>query len=645
MRRVAANALLAATLLLAGVVSTPAGADSPRDQGVAFEPRALSEPLFGTQPPWEDPQRQRHYVQARDGVDLFVETWLPAAKDGNTPPETIPTILVVSPYPREGREWYAYEEPALVAHFTARGYAVAQSHIRGRNKSGGCIDETGPLQIDDTARVIEYLGRDAPWSNGRVGMYGISYDAEAQVSVAGLGDPERTKYLKAIVPASSVGGQYEWNFSDGVNWGLQPANGHLTYFLGGLRSVDATAEDHLRQRLDCTDETVAASGNVSGDYSDYWRDREYRPGAPRTKAATLYVHGLRDFGVQPTTLAGWFDRLPDTTPHKGIFGVFGHAFPSDTGFEEPDWARADWFDMVGAWFDRYLKDLPTGVEQWPAVQVQDNLGQWRAVDEFPTTGGPPGQLALGPSGELGATTPLGPTGYREQLHMGPATPGQQAVFETAPVTAPLHVTGQPILDLWVVLDRPDAHVAAALEVIGPDGQVMRHSGSDFFPHDPVFFPRAAMATYGARSLRHLEPMRRGWFEQEQGVAPPVGQPVHVNVRFLPTDLVVPPGARLRVTISGSVAYQMWFLHRVSHPSGSATGVTVLHDCAHPSALRFLLPSPDEQLLNVREVDEVDQEMSSGGERIGRRDGAGLATAAVCGNAPSRVSLLEDGTER
>lgn len=634
-----------ASLCAATVVAAPAHAKSAPDRGVAFEPRSLSPPLYGTTPPWDDPDRQRHYVKAHDGVELFVETWLPAAKKGNKPPKRVPTILVASPYPGEGEEWYAYEKPYLVEYFNERGYAVAQYHIRGRNKSGGCIDETGPRQIDDTARVIEYVGRDAPWSNGRVGMYGISYDAEAQVSVAGLGDPRRTKYLKAIVPASSVGGQYEWNFVDGITYGLHPAAGHMSYFLGGARTVDPTANGHLVQRLECTQETIEASAEIDGDYGQYWREREYRPGAPRTKAAVLYVHGLRDFGVLPTTVAGWFDRLPRTTPHKGVFGVFGHSFPWASDWEEPDWARADWFDMVAAWFDRYLKGLPARVERWPDVQIQDNLGQWRALEEFPTTGGPVGQLALGPDGVLGIASPKGSTSYREQLHLGPAGPGQQAVFETAPLRQPLHLTGQAVLDLWVILDRDDAHIAAALEVIGEDREVMHHSGRDGWPHDPVMFPRTPMATYGARSMRHLEPMRRGWFEQEQAVPPPVGRPVHVNVRFLPTDLVVPAGARLRVTISGSVAYQMYLFDRVTHPSGTATGVTILHDCKHPSALRFLLPDPNEQLLNVREKDEQKKrELASRPERVGRQDGGRLATARVCGKRPTPVSLLRDGTE-
>ncbi|MDP9067135.1 MAG: CocE/NonD family hydrolase [Actinomycetota bacterium] len=637
---------VAATAVSAVIVSAPAEAKSPPDRGTAFEPRALSKPLYGTKPPSKDPSRQQHYVEAHDGVDLYVETWLPAAKDGNRPPGRVATILVMTPYVDAGEEEYAYERPFLIDYFTARGYAVAQHHVRGSGESGGCLEQTGPNQIKDGARVVEYLGRDAPWSNGKVGMYGISYDAETQISTAGLGDPERTKYLKAIVPTSSVGGQYDWNFFDGVNWYTQPLLGNTSYLLGSVMPGNTFAPQHTPERVECQGHIMRESLNFTGDYTEYWREREYRPGAPKTKAATLYVHGLRDFGVQPITLAGWFNRLPEDTPHKGVFGVWGHEFPDSHGFIEPDWERTDWFDMVAAWFDRYLKGLPTAVEKWPDVQVQDNLGQWRAVEEFPTSGGPPGQLALGPGGKLGVTTPEGSTGYREQLHMGPAAPGQQIVFETAPLNEPLHLSGQPILDLWVVLDRPDAHVTAALEVIGRDGEVMRHQRGDS-PFNPLLAPDPPMATYGARSLQHLEPMQRGWFEQENAVAPPTDRPLQVNVRFLPTDLVVPSGARLRLTISGSVAYSSYIeqlFDRRTLPSGSATQVTVLHDCKHPSALRFLLPDPRDQLLNVREKDERKEPLTSRPLAAGRQDGAGLATKPVCGEQPAKVSLLRDGTE-
>ena len=69
-------------------------------------------------------------------------------------------------------------------------------------------------------------------------------------------------------------------------------------------------------------------------------------------------------------------------------------------------------------------------------------------------------------------------------------------------------------------------------MLGADGDVLAHEGSS----------GEAIATYGARSLRHLDPMPDGYFAQTSGVIPPLGTPIRVPVRFLPTDRSCPPAA-------------------------------------------------------------------------------------------------------
>lgn len=594
-------AVALATLLL----STSAHAASAPDGGTPFEPAPLSQPLYRTAP-----ETHRHLVEAADGVDLFVETWLPAPKDGNTPPARLPTILIMTPYVDAGQQRYTTRNLVnVVAWFTARGYAVAQHHVRGTFRSGGCLEQTGERQIDDAARVIEYLGRDAPWADGNVGMYGHSYDGEAQVSVAGRGDPSRTKYLKAIVPSASVGGQYEYSHMDGVPYTGQAALSNGEYFFGSFAATDVGAR--WVERAECVPEVMSSSVTVTGDMTPYWQAREYRPGADRFRAATLWVHGLMDRNVQAIAVAGFFDRLPAGTPHKGLFGQWEHNFP-DKHTVAPDWARQDFIPMVTAWYDRYLKGLDTGVEAWPPVQVQGTDGQWRAEAGFPQTGGPVGQLALGPGGTLGATAPEGSTSYGEQR--------SSAVFTTPPLSAPLHITGEPVADLWLVSDRPDAHVNVDISVLGPDGSVVSHDGG------------GAHRSPGARSLMHLGPMPNGYFEQSSGEPAPILTPIRVPVRFQPGDWFVPAGGKLRLTVSGSAVFG-----RDTTPSGVAATITLLHDCAHPSALRFLTARPDGPLLNVREVDEADAgELPANPvpERV--VDGGGLSSAEVCGEAPERL---------
>lgn len=606
------------------LVSASAHAGSPLQRGRKFRPKPLSRPLYGTKPPAENPDVQRHYVEGIDGVDLYVETWLPAPLAGRKLPKKIPTILIMTPYVTQDQERYPANEtlPSFIEYMTQRGYAVAQHHVRGTGESGGCLEQTAQKQISDGARVIQYLGRDAPWSNGRVGMFGHSYDAETQISTAGFGNRTKTRYLKAMVPSASVGSQYDWNFMDGVNWTGQPLVGNASYLAESGMPGDTVAPQHYPEKIECQIEIMLNSANFTGDYTEYWQEREYRPGAPRIRAPTLYVHGLRDFNVQPITVAGWFNRLPRTTPHKGVFGVWYHAFPGRHPNLEPTWTRADWLAMVTAWYDRYLKRLPTRVGRWPQVQVQSSNGQWWIAKEFPTTGGRIGQLALGSRRKLGIRRPKGSTSYVEQLEIGEATDEQQAVFRTRPVRRRLHITGQPVLDVWLKTDRPDGHVAVELEVLNRRGQPMMHKGPN----------EEAVATYGVRSLQHLAPMRRGWFEQEEGKEPPTDKPIRTTVRFLPTDLLVPRGGRLRLTVSGSVSYSKGD----SQPSGSASEITLLHSCRHPSALRFLMPPKRSRLLNVRELEEP--RLSSRPGRVRKRDG-GIARRRVCGKRPRTNRFL------
>lgn len=602
MHRRAVLLALTAALAWAGA----AGAASAPDRGAGWAPTPVSQPLYGTAA-----TTQTAFVTARDGVQLFVETWLPAPKDGNVPPAQIPTILIMTPYVTEGVQRYPSRNlENTIAYFTARGYAVAQGHVRGTGESGGCLEQTAANQIDDGARLVEYLGRDAAWSNGRVGMYGISYDAETQISVAGLGDPEKTKYLKAIIPTATVGGQYEWSNYDGVQFAGNALIGNGGYFASSITGTgDRVAPQQYPEKVTCQPELMAMSLDPTGAMNPFWAAREYRPGAANVRAATLMVHGLADFNVLPLAVAGFFDALPATTPRAGIFGVWEHNFPDKHAGVQPEWARRDWLPTATAWYDRYLKGLDSKTESWPTVQVQDSQGQWRAERDFPSTGGPAGQLALGPAGALGAATPTGTSEFVAGV--------SRAVFTTPSLTAPLRLTGQPVVDLFVRSTSPNTQVTAVLEVLGADGQPQRYTGANAF----------TVGTAGTRSLLYRDPMPRGFFEQARpGPAAPETA-VRVPVRLLPTDLVVPAGGRLRLTLAGDGAAPKTIV-----PTGAGARVTVLHDCAGPSALRFLMPDPAAPLLDVRETDQG-ATLSSAPAVVGDANGGGLAGAPVCGAAP------------
>jgi hypothetical protein len=184
-----------------------------------------------------------------------------------------------------------------------------------------------------------------------------------------------------------------------------------------------------------------------------------------------------------------------------------------------------------------------------------------------------------------------------------------------------------------------------LETFGPDGERLGVRS-----YDDKGNPIDTGATRGFRSARFLDPLVANRFWQSEPKAPPVGTPLRVQVRLYPTDLVIPKGGRVRLTVSGSAMSEggleslVEYLTGVqppslvedpSQPSGSATRVTILHDCAHPSTLRFLMPRRDAKLLNVRESDETGP-LRSSPPRAPVSDAARLATAPVCGQAPIRL---------
>jgi len=612
-------AAVAATAL--GFFQGEALAQQAPSDGRAWEPPEPRAALYGVS---AESVVQR--VTAADGVQIYVETWLPAAKDGNQPPARVPVVATISPYHREGDVYGAATE-AQRQLLAPRGYAISMIHVRGTGGSSGCYEVLDSKEADDAARAIEYLGA-APFSNGAVGLIGISNNGGQQLNVAGRGDRGRLAALKAIVPASPVVTHTDWRLWDGVP---VPINELLTW------EIDARASyGIIRQRVPSPQEAAdrtpcrlpyAINANELSTAPTAWElERELRRFAGDIAVPTLFTMGL--YESQTRQLVGEFDRIgarvPGGVKKVALLGQWMHDYP-DSNRWVPSWSRKDWSPMLLAWFDRWLLGVHNGVDQWPAVQVQDTTGQWRTEPDFPTTGGPAGQLALSAGGVLGAPAPTGSDVVDPLSSLANNVSEHGAlIWQTGAVGAPLRITGVPVLDVWVELERPTGRLAGELLVIGPDGTPM---------------PRTRRL--GARSLRHLDPLVENRFAQSEPKAPPVGTPVRVPLRFEVADLVVPKGGRLRLRLAAAGAGEngeLWGgpdLAVMPEPDGGP--IAVLHDCDHVSALRFLMPRSRPDLLDVRETSEngpLGGRPSAGGDFSG-----GLAAAPVCGRAPERLDLF------
>jgi X-Pro dipeptidyl-peptidase len=594
--------------LAALIGAAPSSAAPAPSAGRAWAPRPLTPELYGVKAPTPD-NGQSTFITAADGTQLYLEWWLPTPKGENVPPAKLPVIGMLSPYQTQGDP----HEPDTMNAVVKRGYAFATFHVRGTGLSGGCQEQFSAKEIDDAARAIEFLGT-APFSNGSVGTTGLSYPGITQVAVAGLGDPAKTKYLKAIVAGGIVGAQYDYNFFDGVPYTGQ-ALAHGASYNGANSLPSPGTQDHPAERVGCVPDMVLGGADFSGNMTPYWQERDLRPGAAKTRAAVMLFHGHRDEIDREIALAGYFDRLPATTPKALVLGTWAHAYPDDVRGQTP-WGRTDWLAMKLQWFDRYVKgDMAANTNSWPVAQVQDETGQWRAEPDWPRAGGPAGALALTTGGVLGAAKPTGSTTFVEGAwtegpgnKTGHGDERGRAIFLTPALSGPLAVTGQPMLDAWIQLDRPDAHIAARLETLDAAGNRTTYGEA-----------------MGFRSMQHLDPLVDGRFAQTEAKLPPTGVPIHVQLRFDPASLRVPQGGRLRLTVAGSLAPNTL---TASMPSGLFTNVTILHDCAHPTVLRFQTVGDHPDLLNVREDGESGA-LKTTPVPVAPSDGGGLASQPVC----------------
>ena len=484
--------------LVAGAVpalAQPAPAGAP----LVFAPHGVTTDRF---PAATTPQRVD--VTAHDGVNLHARVFRPDTS--SDPSWKTPVILVHSPY----YDGVVLGSPSrsmdLVERFTPKGYTVVLSDVRGTGNSGGCGEQDGANQAKDFATLVEHFAAQ-PWSSGKVGSYGKSYDAETQNAGAVL-QPDG---LATMVTVAGISALYDVAYFDGVPLVAGGLGGAAAYELYDL-DVPSGPEyyDRRAQRHTCQPDNFVNGADPRGDMSPYWAARDFRPGVGNVEASVLYVHGLSDFTVSPIAIDGWYDELP--TFKRAILGQWGHYYPYDAPAAT---ARDDWYDAVHAWFDQELLGLDTDVASWPAVQVQDESNVWRAV---PSAAGMGTEVPL----SLGDGT-LGTPGGEEATATW--TEGGSVAFDGPVLDDGLHLSGQAYLDAVIAVDRDDAHFAVTLQEVRADGTTRT-------------------LTRGYLSAQHRESLLRA-------VPATPGHPTPYRIRTYPFDKTLAPGSRLRLLLAGS----------------------------------------------------------------------------------------------
>jgi predicted acyl esterase len=400
-----------------------------------------------------------------DGVDILMGVHRPDTD------EPVPVFVLASPYFGFLGDGADVTERVgafgnLVENFVPHGFAVVGLAVRGTGGSGGCNDLMGPMETQDLDTAITWLGTQ-DWSNGNVGMTGVSYDGSTPWGVASTGN----KHLKTIVPISGVPNLYELMYRNGSAEARGPAVLNALYYAGNIISPTATPEQ-MAERTLCPDAVIgigwSAFTGATGmhDRQQYWELRNRKPHVEEYYQGSIFsVQGLQDWNVNPSQVVPWVDQLDQHGIRtKQLLGQWGHAWPDTLG-EDGEWAadyRADYNELLLRWLEQELK----GIEQdtGAPVQVRDHLGRWRNEAHYPPRDATWTNLHLS-GGEL-LEEPSG----RESIRLFPEAvlplDGEvvhnHAEFTYGPFDDELLVVGVPKLHIAVTPDGPGGYIGAYL---------------------------------------------------------------------------------------------------------------------------------------------------------------------------------------
>tara|TARA_B000000437_G_C11676237_1_gene317561 strand:+ start:19 stop:1320 length:1302 start_codon:yes stop_codon:yes gene_type:complete len=242
--------------------------------------------------------------------------------------------------------------------------------------------------------AVDWLGSQ-PWSNGRVGAIGKSYDGSTPWNAAASG----SDYLATIVPMSGLIGVHDLMWRNGSMEARGAIMHNGVYGSFGLDGDSGDIENACEGYVEGYYAGPAAyltGDNLAWTGSDYWEERHFLSRALEIYNGSIYIiHGLQDWNVDPHMAFPAHQMSVDAGfDVKGLYGQWAHDYPdrdgdaghaslsSGRGAEAyPYTLRWDWADDMLEWFDFYL--MNKGPKPRLVAEVQDNIGGWRVEETYP----------------------------------------------------------------------------------------------------------------------------------------------------------------------------------------------------------------------------------------------------------------------
>ena len=530
-----------------------------------------------------------------DGIQLAADLYMPADIPAG---EHLPVLLEYTPYRKNDSRGSKYR---MYTYFVKRGYVVARVDIRGTgNSQGRTIPyEYSEIELSDGDAVIAWLAKQ-DWSNGNVGMFGISWGGFNSIQMA-VRKPPALKAFVALMATEDLY-QEDVHYMDGIihidSWMMSH---DLSNAMPGAPEFRLD-EDWLRNRFE-----------VEPSIFTYMREQRDGSFWDRASARDKY----EQIQIPGYYIGGWYDGYRDSPPRmlehvkapvKAMIGPWDHYYPHNA-WPAP---QVEWRHEAVRWFDQWLKGIDTGildeprfavyVRDWhpPGPGVDEIPGHWRWEEGWPIErsvtktfyAGQDHGLSSSPSAQathsLKYKPSVGLAGGGPVMWWGNIPPDQQSmddyslIYDSQPLDSPLEILGMPRAILKVSADVSRANWVVRICDVAPDGNVTQVGGAAF---------------NGTHRKSAREP---------EDLIPGKVFPLEIEMHF--TSWVFPKGHRIRFAINNAqwpmlwpTPYQMTTTLAIGGVEGARVELPVVPPADRPVP-KFKLPEEGPSLPDYASVD-------------------------------------------
>lgn len=521
------------------------------------------------------------YVATRDGTKLALDIARPA-RDGVAVEEPFPVIWTYTRYHRRGRGVPAIERNPILQRLVLHGYVVIVANVRGGGASfGRFVGLWSVPETNDAYDLIDWMSKQS-WSDGNVGMYGLSYMGITQYMAASTQHPA----LKAIMPENSLFDFYDAMYAGGIH-----RSELVKDWSDGVRLLDvetpptpvdedtdgalaAAAVREHRDNFDPTEELGRSPYRDSSSESfDWYRD-----------TPSMVTDEINEAAIPIYHCGAWYDAYTLDTlllyanlrgPAKLTMGPWAHEPSTPREREE----RVKVLSAeIHRWYDYWLKGVQNGVMDDPPIHIAvvDTPHEdwtWVALDRLPTTqesahgyyfdrtsrpdNAAPFEYVLttekpaqhssvdytvDPDTTTGTSTRWD-ANFGGTMDYGDRSANDLAslTFTTAPLEHDAVVVGAPVVTLFASSTATDTDFYALLEEVDADG-------SSTYVSEGMLrgsFRRLATPPWEALGL----PWHRGHEEDVTPLTP--GEVYNLQFAIYPTAYRFNQGNRIRIAIMGA----------------------------------------------------------------------------------------------